>query len=769
MKTSFSGLIIAVSLFLAACSGSGNTSYDYASYVKTDSIVRQIRSLDSLHAVEKHADSGDKLTQAIAWREIGKKQRNAGNYDDALVSCGKALRLAVEIPDTLEITQSYNNYGTTYRRMGILDMAAEHHYKALAYSMQYSDTTTYHARKNRVVSLNGLGNVYLTLHNNHLADSVFRQALAGEKALGSALGQAINYANIGALFEDEGNIDSARVYYQMSMEMNRKINSTTGIALCLSHFGRLYEKEERYDDAVKEFTEAYNLMKDAGDDWHWMDACTALSRVYYNKGDYAQFRHYIAEANATALRLQSQEYLIIVYNMLYAYNDRIGNKAQALHYYTQADILEDSLFNTKELNEIENMRISLLQRNSEAEISLAQKIANEERGKKIWAYVLFGVFFVLAVLVITLLYMLLRARIKTQDIQREMLNVRENFFANITHEFRTPIMVINGLSEKIASDEKFPIEEIKAFGETINRAGNNLLELVSQLLDITKVKSAIGGQEWRHGNIVPFMRMLTDNYRQYARERGVQIDFKTHETELYVDMVPDYIKKIVRNLISNALKNTPAGGHISILVYQHAPNLVITISDDGNGIAPDALGRIFEPFYQSGKDSGNIGTGIGLVLVKQIVECLKGQITVESNLGEGSVFTIMLPMSCGRKLPALEDTADMKVAMPYVTKQGDVPDDDSVNMTKDTVLIVEDNNDSATYIAGYLRDKYNIVFASNGEEALEKMASLIPDIIITDLMMPYMSGHELCSAVRESETLCHVPIVILTARAGEEN
>ncbi len=262
---------------LASCGNSDTPAYDYDNYARTDSAVKTIRHIDSLKTAEKRfAAEGNKLAQAIAWRNIGKKQRNAGEYYDAITACENELRLAEEIGDTLEITQAYNNYGTTYRRMGLLDMAAEHHYKALAHSMQYSDTTTYDAKKNRVVSLNGLGNVYLTLRNNHLADSVLRQALAGERALGSALGQAINYANLGAIFEDEGEIDSARAYYEMSMEMNRRTNSTTGIALCLSHFGRLYEKEQQYDKAIEEYAKAYELMKDANDDctgWtparHW--------------------------------------------------------------------------------------------------------------------------------------------------------------------------------------------------------------------------------------------------------------------------------------------------------------------------------------------------------------------------------------------------------------------------------------------------------------------------------------------------------------------
>ncbi len=502
-----------------------------------------------------------------------------------------------------------------------------------------------------------------------------------------------------------------------------------------------------------------------------MDACTALARVNLTKGNLEAAQEYTTQALRTAKRLESQEYLITVYQLLYKYYERTGDKALALSYYKQADELEDILINTKELNEIENMRINLLQQHSRAALETERQRTETAQEAKNTAYVSLAVFLFLSAVSIALLYLLLRARTKTSRLQREMLRVRETFFANITHEFRTPIMVINGLSKKLAEGALKSNTEIKSYGETIHRQGNNLLELVNQLLDITRVKSAIGGEEWRQANIVDFLRMLTDNYRQYARERGVQLNFRSHETELNVNIVPDYLKKIVRNLISNALKNTPEGGHITLTLKQQGEHFVITVSDDGRGISAEALPHIFEPFYQGSKESRNISSGIGLVLVHQIVENLHGSIKAESNEGEGATFTVLLPVSSGRKLPRLEieKSNEGNTFLPNVTENGAAPTDDEETAEKDTVLLVEDNHDSATYIASLLSKNYRVVHASDGEEALEKLNSILPNLIITDLMMPHMDGYDFCRAVRSSEVLCHIPIIILTARVTDKD
>ena len=180
---------------------------------RIDSIVRSTRGIDSLALLQRRfQDDGDMLGSIVALREWGKLLRNESRFDEALRIHSEGLRQAEAVGDTLEWVQALNNIGTDYRRMGVLDVAQEYHHNAWMLSEVYSDTTSA-ARKNRLVSLNGLGNIYLTLGNYERADSVLRMALAGEQELNSALGMAINYANLGSIFEQQGQEDSAWVCY----------------------------------------------------------------------------------------------------------------------------------------------------------------------------------------------------------------------------------------------------------------------------------------------------------------------------------------------------------------------------------------------------------------------------------------------------------------------------------------------------------------------------------------------------------------------------
>ena len=217
-------------------------------------MTRRITDTDSLLRQQQSWQEEGKLLESMtALRQIGKIYREQSRFADALVAHSSALKQAETLDDTLSIVLCLNDLGTDYRRLDRMSPATEYHFKALKLSEACSDTT-FQARKNRVISLNGLANVYLTVGNYERADSALRIALAGESELGSPLGQAINYANIGSIFEHKGELDSARFYYERSMECNRRAKSDLGIGLCYNDFGSLYEKEGNFSEAIEQYT-----------------------------------------------------------------------------------------------------------------------------------------------------------------------------------------------------------------------------------------------------------------------------------------------------------------------------------------------------------------------------------------------------------------------------------------------------------------------------------------------------------------------------------
>ena len=245
--------------------------------------------------------------------------------------------------------------------------------------------------------------------------------------------------------------------------------------------------------------------------------------------------------------------------------------------------------------------------------------------------------------------------------------------------------------------------------------------------------------------------------------------FVPQQTILQADFVPEYFRKIIDNLLSNALKYTPKGGHVYITVAQENNNMVIQIADSGKGIDKQDLPHIFETFYQGSNSCMDMGTGVGLSLAKQMVETMGGQITVKSAVGKGSVFFVTLPLKHGTSQWEEWTPGDPeKNLTPSVPISGSVsPETEPSGTDPVTILLVEDNQDVAFYIGGLLKDRYRLLYARDGKKGLEKAVEYMPDLILTDLMMPGMDGFDLCREIRSSIVLNHIPIIIITAKSED--
>lgn len=775
---STSSLSTSVVLFLwgiliLSCQHSGNyASQERKTIDSTLNTTRTTGSLDSLlKYYEKH---GNLLGAMLVNKELGKRSRETARFNEAIRYHKKGLQLAMEIKDTLEAIQALNNIGTNFRRMGILDEASTFHYRALLLCEQYSDKNSFTTKKNRVVSLNGIGNIHLTLDNREAADSVFRIALAGEHELGSDLGQAINYANLGSIFEARGLTDSALVYYQYSMKYNRTAHSTLGISLCHNHFGRLFEQKEQWDNALQEYRSAYDLMAGNSDRWHWLESCLALVRVNLSKGDIFTARKYLARAEKVAREIHSLEHLSEVYRLDYLCYEKQGNCRRALDSYILSRAYADSVRNAENQNHVQNLRVNYEKERSSRELSLIREnYRMEQRTKNI---LLLSGLFIVSIMVVALgfLWYALRMKSRNQRMMRRMEKVRNNFFTNVTHEFRTPLTVILGLSEQLQKED-MDIKEQKSGLSTIARQGKSLLGLVNQLLEVAKVKSEIGEPEWRHGDAVAYIRMIMETYRTYARQKQIDLRFIPSATVIMMDFVPEYFCKIARNLLSNAFKFTPKGGKIVLTVERKAESFVLCIADSGIGISEDDQPHIFDTFYQGENSGTDIGTGIGLALVRQMVDSMDGQISVESTPGKGATFTVVLPQKHGDKAwekwtPERQLESEMGCHTPI---RDNIPETEAAPVSEEaaqpTILIIEDNTDVSYYIGGLLKGKYRLLYARDGEEGIEKAKEYIPDLIITDLMMPEKDGYELCREVRRSDVLNHIPIIVITAKCSEES
>ena len=699
----------------------------------------------------QHGSPSESETQSIrdslaTLRQQGKKERDASRYDEALRLHIRGLDMARAVGDSSEWIQALNNIATDYRRMGMLDVAQSYHYQALSLCDESSDTT-YQMRKNRVKALNGLGNIYLSIYSYDDADSVFRQALEGEHQLGSATGQAINYANLGSIYSARGDDEKALDYYRQSMFYNKKDSNLLGMALCHLYFGNIYERRQQYDLALREYEQSDRMMTDLKDLWHALEPRLALASVYYHTHEDAKAQALLDRADATARQINSWEHIVEVHHLYFQLMQRQGRYHEALDHHLIATAYQDSILDNEKLDRIHNIGINIERTRQQEMVNMAQNELQTEKRIRQQSAWLFGLTVILLLAVISALLYVQRMRHHSMEMMREASRLREDFFTNITHEFRTPLTVILGLSRKIRENTEVP-QSVSDKASTIERQGNRLLTLVTQLLDISKVKSVIGEPNWQHGNICAQVAMLLETYIDYAANRGVTLKYH-YDQAIEMDFVPDYVNKVMSNLVSNALKFTPNGGTISVNLYQRGDRLHIDVSDTGHGISSDKLAHIFEPFYTTGDTGEAKGTGIGLALTQEIISHLNGTITAESQVGKGTTFHIVMPIQNRSADPVTE------------TEIG--------NSGKPIIVVAEDNADVADLLCTQLEPFYEVVAARDGVEALKHAGEIIPDLVITDVMMPNMDGMALARAIRANDLTAHIPIIMVTARVTEQD
>lgn len=401
--------------FFSACSTEPSPRRLAQQRDRADSIVGCVKGEQSLDSLVKEAEkSGDNMLEMRARRQLGRTYREDNFFMKAIDCHQREMALGEQLHDTIAMAQALNNIGTNYRRMGILDEAINYHYRALHISEEFSYKDDRTARKNRVVSLNGIGNICLTLGDKETADSVFHAALEGEKSLGSNLGQAINYANIGSIFEQSNRLDSAWVYYRHSMEQNRLAESDLGISLCYTHFGRLYDKQGKTAEAIAEYRKAYEIMKPSGDRWHTMEPCLALAEIHLKTGDYNAAMHYLEIADQLAHDLHSLEHQSQIARIYYEIYSRKGDYARALRYYKEYNELGDSVASEKNIIHMQNMRMRYENEQHRAEMDAVNNEYKAERTLRRLSFAATVLVIVLATVIISFMFYALRARKRKQ-------------------------------------------------------------------------------------------------------------------------------------------------------------------------------------------------------------------------------------------------------------------------------------------------------------------------------------------------------------------
>jgi len=349
---------------------------------------------------------------------------------------------------------------------------------------------------------------------------------------------------------------------------------------------------------------------------------------------------------------------------------------------------------------------------------------------------------------------------------RQLDEAKSQLYTNITHEFRTPISVILGLTEQLQTD---PATNLKPYLNTIHKNGNELFDLVNQLLDLSKIEVNALKLDYIQGDIMKYLHYLVESYMSTAILQKKSLAFFSEPEDFVMDFDVEKLRRIIGNLMSNALKFTSDQASIKVSAIAKSEVLELKISDTGEGIAAEHLPHVFDRFYQvddsSVRRSG--GTGIGLALVKELVVLLGGTIEVESEVMRGTTFKITLPV---RQQAILQEPAmPLARSLPSTNIPAQLVAPVLEGHQRPQLLIIEDHPDVVEYLKVCLQEYYIIQVARNGEEGLKIAKEQIPDIIISDVMMPKMDGFEVCAQLKTNSRTSHIPILLLTAKATLED
>lgn len=395
-----------------------------------------------------------------------------------------------------------------------------------------------------------------------------------------------------------------------------------------------------------------------------------------------------------------------------------------------------------------------------------------------WAYLLYLVILV-ALISLFIHYLKVELKLKNDIIlqQEKQMNLeklhedRMMLFTNLSHELRTPLSLIIAPLENLLKDSMLTGRAQSSL-ELVLKNARRLLFIANELLDFRKKESSALELKVAAGNFSLFVYEIVLSFSQLAEQRNINLVYDGKDDGIHLWYDRFWMEKVLFNLLSNAFKNTPDHGKIEIISQIKNSNYILSVRDSGSGIPEDQMEAIFEPFHQvRNRENYSNGTGIGLSLVKGIIELHRGIVRAENNPQEGACFTVCLPL--GRTHFSDNQIIEDYKSSEEISQYTFIEDEGSIaniitpdKSNQKTILVIEDNRDLRNYLQQILQKYYHVLTASNGVDGLALAMNNIPDLVLSDIMMPKMDGIELCKRLKQSEKTSHVPVVLLTARAS---
>ncbi|MEO1050815.1 MAG: tetratricopeptide repeat protein [Bacteroidota bacterium] len=706
--------------------------------------------------------AGYNLGKTEALIGLGNTYLNKGNPDKALEYQEQNIELSRQIGDLDGVASSYNNMGNIYNELGEYTKAMEHYILSSKQYIELGDEKSIGITKANIGMIHGkLDNYEEAIRYYSESDSLFKKTafipgrvfvlknMATISKNTRNFKQAIQYNlqaresyqkmghrreegqvehSIANIYWEQDDLKSALPHYQQAYAIATEIQDSISIAMTSQALGACYLALGKHSDALKYSKQASDIATAAGIKLTVMDAYKTLAKSYYRQNEFRE-----------------------AYDNLMAHLEL----RDSLYTMEKRDLASD--IEAKYQNEQKAQEIALLESENDLQTLQIDKRENERN------YLI--AFAAVSLILIGLVYNQYRIKQKANTKLKELDHLKSDFFANISHEFRTPLSLIMGpLKEKIIAT-KSPKD--KAQLEMMYRNADRLYQLINQLLDLSKLEDGKLTLQKSKVNVCKYFRVIAASFTSLAEYKQIAFKCLIPESTIEVEFDKEIVEKASNNLLSNAFKFTPEGGSVTLAVSVEKRSLVIKVSDSGPGIRQEDQTKVFDRFYQT-PGAEKLGTGIGLALTKELVELHQGTISLESKPQEGSTFIVRIPIEKVDEIKANEEVVVNKLEGISIPKSEEYSDEEST-IEGPKILVVEDNPDLQDYLGELMGKQYKIYKAGNGEEGIKMAKEIIPDLIISDVMMPIKSGMEVCDELKNALETNHIPIVLLTARADQES
>ncbi|NER18687.1 ATP-binding protein [Spongiivirga citrea] len=603
------------------------------------------------------------------------------------------------------------------------------------------------------------------------AYNLARSALKDAKLINDEASEYLTYVYLSDLSGHVGKVEECKQYIDLALPYFKKEGNVEMASRLHSILNSYYLEKKDYKNVTKNFNNQLAYLNNK-------NKPLLLAKTYYYYGyfkryrlkDYREALVQLDKSFAIYQNLNEKETLLYqrLLRDLASCHIELGNYEKASKFYQKAYDLKDDLTkkaNRKRSKEVESKYKAL---QSEQEITLLSTQNELIMEQKESQQRLYTAGIILTALAGIFIFILFKNRQKTTSKLRELDTAKSHFFANISHELRTPLTLIKGHIQNKLSDKKIGENDKNDFQVVLNNT-DRLAQLVNQILDISKIESGNMGLSISQVKPIEVINSIVHDFKAAAYHKQIDFDLDINNKNVTGWTDVDALQKIVTNLLSNALKFTPENGKIKVRADAKNSKLYFEIKNSGDGLTSEEKANIFKRFYQSQHAKG--GTGIGLALVNELVKLHGGTIEVDTVENEFTKFSFNIALN-------KDDIKNATIKISPTTskiKTNTHEDTSIINVENESndelpiLLIVEDNPDLGNLLQNNFSNSYRVIRALNGKEGCNIAYEKIPDIIISDVMMPIMDGTQLTEQLKKDERTSHIPIILLTAKAGDEN